>query len=67
MVFWSLACASHGLASTLIMLVGSRLLLGVWSTNEAALAFYERIGFTRAGTRTFRIGAQDCAERVGDA
>jgi diamine N-acetyltransferase len=42
----------------------SRLLLGVWSTNEAALAFYERIGFTRAGTRTFRIGAQDCVDHL---
>jgi MFS transporter, ACS family, hexuronate transporter len=29
MVFWSLACASHGLASTLVMLAGSRLLLGI--------------------------------------
>ncbi len=29
MVWWSLACASHGLASSFSMLVGSRLLLGM--------------------------------------
>jgi ACS family hexuronate transporter-like MFS transporter len=29
MIFWSLACASHGLASTVAMLVMSRLLLGM--------------------------------------
>lgn len=36
-----------------------RLLLGVYSRNEAALAFYVRQGFTQAGTRTFRVGASD--------
>jgi GNAT superfamily N-acetyltransferase len=36
-----------------------RLLLGVYSRNENALAFYECIGFTRAGTREFRVGAHD--------
>ena len=29
MIFWSLACASHGLAGTVAMLVASRLLLGM--------------------------------------
>jgi ACS family hexuronate transporter-like MFS transporter len=29
MIFWSLACASHGLAANVIMLAASRLLLGV--------------------------------------
>jgi MFS transporter, ACS family, hexuronate transporter len=29
MVFWSLACASHGFAATFIMLAASRLLLGI--------------------------------------
>ncbi|HXR51509.1 MAG TPA: GNAT family N-acetyltransferase [Steroidobacteraceae bacterium] len=37
----------------------SRLLLGVYSRNEAALAFYARQGFVRAGTRQFRVGAHD--------
>jgi ACS family hexuronate transporter-like MFS transporter len=29
MIFWSLACASHGLASSVVMLVACRLMLGV--------------------------------------
>ncbi|HZP59509.1 MAG TPA: MFS transporter [Opitutaceae bacterium] len=29
MLFWSLACASHGLAGSIVMLAGSRLLLGL--------------------------------------
>jgi diamine N-acetyltransferase len=35
----------------------ARLLLGVYSRNEAALAFYQRMGFTQAGTREFNVGA----------
>lgn len=34
----------------------SRLLLGVYSENHAALAFYERVGFSRVGERTFHVG-----------
>jgi ribosomal protein S18 acetylase RimI-like enzyme len=34
----------------------SRLLLGVYSENHAALAFYERMGFSRVGERTFHVG-----------
>lgn len=33
-----------------------RLLLGVYSLNEAALAFYTRVGFRRIGTREFSVG-----------
>jgi diamine N-acetyltransferase len=36
-----------------------RLLLGVYSRNADALAFYARLGFTEAGTRRFRVGAHD--------
>ena len=36
-----------------------RVLLGVYSRNEAALSFYDRLGFTRAGTRSFRVGHND--------
>lgn len=36
-----------------------RLLLGVYSRNAPALAFYERQSFTRVGTRQFRVGAND--------
>ncbi len=34
-----------------------RLLLGVYSENEPAIAFYTRIGFRRIGTREFSVGA----------
>ena len=36
-----------------------RLLLGVYSRNDAALAFYGRLGFAQVGTRQFRVGAND--------
>jgi ribosomal protein S18 acetylase RimI-like enzyme len=36
-----------------------RVLLGVYSRNDAALAFYSRLGFTQAGTREFRVGAHE--------
>jgi ribosomal protein S18 acetylase RimI-like enzyme len=36
-----------------------RLLLGVYSRNHLALAFYERLGFRRVGERTFRVGNSD--------
>lgn len=45
---------AHGRAVT-----ARRLLLGVYSRNESALAFYQRLGFVRAGTRQFRVGAND--------
>jgi ribosomal protein S18 acetylase RimI-like enzyme len=41
-------------------LAGSRrLLLGVYERNDRAIGFYERFGFTRAGTRRFRVGHHD--------
>lgn len=36
-----------------------RVLLGVYSRNEGALRFYERMGFTQVGTRVFRVGANE--------
>ena len=41
-----------------------RVLLGVWTANTDALAFYSRIGFALAGTRTFRIGEQECSDHL---
>jgi len=35
----------------------TRLLLGVYGRNHRAHRFYERQGFTRIGTRQFRVGA----------
>jgi ribosomal protein S18 acetylase RimI-like enzyme len=37
----------------------SRLLLGVYSENHAALNFYARVGFSRVGERTFHVGHSD--------
>ncbi len=34
----------------------ARLLLGVYGKNHAALAFYERAGFTQVGERFFTVG-----------
>jgi ribosomal protein S18 acetylase RimI-like enzyme len=34
----------------------TRLLLGVYGKNAAAIGFYERCGFTKVGTRTFNVG-----------
>jgi ribosomal protein S18 acetylase RimI-like enzyme len=36
-----------------------RLLLGVYSRNDHALAFYERMGFDKVGERMFRVGSSD--------
>ena len=47
-------------AVTFAALAGSRrLLLGVYENNDRAIAFYERFGFTRVGTRRFRVGHSD--------
>jgi ribosomal protein S18 acetylase RimI-like enzyme len=41
-----------------------RLLLGVYSRNTAALAFYNRIGFHRVGERQFRVGASEYFDHI---
>lgn len=41
-----------------------RVLLGVYAHNHAALAFYRRCGFVQAGTRTFRVGANDYDDAI---
>lgn len=33
-----------------------RLLLGVYSGNDAAIGFYERLGYVKIGTRSFEVG-----------
>jgi diamine N-acetyltransferase len=43
---------------------GRRLLLGVYSRNEQALAFYARCGFTQAGERIFKVGANEYFDYV---
>jgi ACS family hexuronate transporter-like MFS transporter len=69
MVFWSLACASHGLAANLAMLAASRLLLGIGegggfpaATRAMAEWFPERerataMGIMNAGTAVGSVAA----------
>jgi ribosomal protein S18 acetylase RimI-like enzyme len=42
----------------------ARLLLGVYSRNTAALAFYGRIGFHRVGERQFTVGASQYFDHI---
>jgi ribosomal protein S18 acetylase RimI-like enzyme len=42
----------------------SRLLLGVYSRNLAAIAFYSRIGYTSVGHRIFHVGAHDYQDLI---
>ncbi len=37
----------------------TRLLLGVYGKNHAAIGFYERSGFATVGARTFHVGGYD--------
>ena len=41
-----------------------RMLLGVYSRNADALAFYERIGFHPVGERYFRVGANEYFDHI---
>ncbi len=42
----------------------TRVLLGVYSLNESALTFYARLGFTKAGTRSFRVGSHEYHDHI---
>jgi ribosomal protein S18 acetylase RimI-like enzyme len=41
-----------------------RVLLGVYSLNESALTFYARLGFSRVGTREFRVGSHEYHDHI---
>jgi ribosomal protein S18 acetylase RimI-like enzyme len=41
-----------------------RLLLGVHDGNRQAIAFYERHGFRRVGTRSFQVGKTICSDLI---
>jgi len=60
MVFWSVACASHGLAATVAMLVVSRLLLGMGEGGGFPAA-------TRAVTEWFPPGERSTAMGIVNA
>lgn len=40
----------------------SRFLLGTNSYNRGAQKFYKKLGFSRRGTRSFKVGNQDCRD-----
>ena len=60
MLFWSLACASHGLASGVLMLAASRLLLGVGEGGGFPAA-------TRAVTEWFPVNERSTAMGIVNA
>ena len=41
-----------------------RLLLGVYSGNETAIGFYERLGYRRVGERSFVVGSLTCRDYI---
>jgi len=41
-----------------------RLLLGVYSQNTSAVAFYERLGYRKIGRRSFTVGSLTCEDFV---
>lgn len=41
-----------------------RLLLGVYARNQSAIAFYERAGFSKLGTRKFNVGGKDYDDNI---
>ena len=43
---------------------GTRLLLGVYSNNHAAIGFYQRHGFTQLGWRKFNIGGHEYDDHI---
>src|SRR6476619_456216 len=60
MIFWSLACASHGLATNVVMLAASRLLLGVGEGGGFPTA-------TRAVTEWFPVQERSTAMGIINA
>ena len=60
MIFWSLACASHGLATNVVMLAASRLLLGIGEGGGFPAA-------TRAVTEWFPVKERSTAMGIINA
>jgi ribosomal protein S18 acetylase RimI-like enzyme len=42
----------------------SRLLLGVYAGNAAAIGFYERVGFGKLGSRQFDVGGRSYDDNI---
>ena len=65
MVFWSLACASHGLAATLAMLVMSRLLLGVGEGGGFPAATRAMAEWFSVKERSLAMGIMNAGTAIG--
>ena len=44
--------------------LAKRLLLGVYAHNHSAIAFYERAGFGKLGSRKFNVGGKDYDDNI---
>jgi ACS family hexuronate transporter-like MFS transporter len=65
MVFWSLACASHGLAATFTMLAVSRLLLGIGEGGGFPAATRAMAEWFPARDRSIAMGIMNAGTAVG--
>jgi ACS family hexuronate transporter-like MFS transporter len=65
MLFWSLACASHGLASSVVMLAASRLLLGVGEGGGFPAATRAVAEWFPAAERSSAMGLINAGTAVG--
>ena len=65
MVFWSLACASHGLANGVMMLVISRLLLGIGEGGGFPAATRAVAEWFPVGERSTAMGIMNAGTAVG--
>ncbi len=65
MVFWSLACASHGLARNVTMLAGSRLLLGIGEGGGIPAATRAVVEWFPVRERSTAMGIINAGTAVG--
>jgi MFS transporter, ACS family, hexuronate transporter len=65
MLFWSLACASHGLASSVVMLAASRLLLGIGEGGGFPAATRAVAEWFPAAERSSAMGLINAGTAVG--
>jgi ACS family hexuronate transporter-like MFS transporter len=65
MIFWSFACASHGLATTFAMLAASRLLLGIGEGGGFPAATRAMAEWFSAKERSLAMGIMNAGTAVG--
>ena len=65
MIFWSLACASHGLATSVLMLAGSRFLLGAGEGGGFPAATKVIAEWFPVGERSTAMGIVNAGTAVG--